>query len=121
MDQVYIIRRQKDGRFCDIDSVSGGYPYFVEKIRNAKFFTSRDEALSYAAKFDEREADEWEILTISLSEVESVDISKYTNYRFVFNGLVAAYSRDHAEEMVRKLIDSMDGHFGKPTIEVRGD
>ena len=48
--EAFIVTKGK--QFVDIDHSSGGYPYFVADVFRSKFFTTSDEAFSYAKKFD---------------------------------------------------------------------
>ena len=66
MGGPYVIKNTTTGKYIDIDSASGGYPYEVDFLYSAHVFHSKEDALKYkkVMKPGESESlknDNWEL------------------------------------------------------------
>lgn len=66
---LYVIRHL-NGKYVDLDSASGGYPYLVPEFRRAKMFDTFEAALGYKAVFDgnQFDSDAWRIVRCEVAE-----------------------------------------------------
>lgn len=65
MNQEFVIKNKRTKKFIAIDFQSGGYPYEVDKARQAKIWSHIDEALQYKDTFKEKI--DWELHIININ------------------------------------------------------